>query len=68
MPQAHRFELLQRAIGGASATILVACKTTGERQRWNDAVNLGWYADLNGPAFNAYYSPRGRQLAESAAK
>lgn len=41
----------------AAGSITVTCSATGKRLPWNDAARSGWVADLNGPAFNAYYSP-----------
>jgi hypothetical protein len=45
----------------AKGSIDVRCAKTGKRMRWNDAARAGWVADLDGPAFNAYYSPEGIQ-------
>lgn len=41
----------------AKGSIQVICKGTGKRLPWNAAARAGWVADLNGPAFSAYYSP-----------
>lgn len=44
---------------GIAGTIVVVCKATNKRLKWNDAVLAGWVADLDGEAFRDYYSPEG---------
>lgn len=53
-----RLEKLKLATGTAGI-ITVVCAQTGARAIWNDAAAAGWVADLDGKAFNAYYSPAG---------
>lgn len=43
----------------STGSVNVKCKSTGHRLPYNQAARSGWVADLDGPAFNAYYSPEG---------
>ena len=43
----------------ASATQIITCLETGIQMSWHRASEKGWYADLDGAPFMAYYSPEG---------
>ena len=65
----HKFQALKPASrdpNEASGQIGVVCKVTGVRLPWNQAADAGWVADLNGEAFNAYYSPEGIEKLRQA--
>jgi hypothetical protein len=49
----------------AAANISIFCIETGKQMPWNSAARAGWVADLDGPAYQAYYSPEGLALKQA---
>jgi hypothetical protein len=47
---------------------LVTCFVTGVSIRYSDAVERGWMIDIDGPPFQAYYSPAAYMVATHSQK